>query len=48
VSTVCRYLVVYDTNPGILKVWVPMVVCSIALLVVAIEVRMTLGYATNQ
>jgi hypothetical protein len=39
---------VYDTKPWLLKTWVPIVWFSIASLVVAVEIRLVYGFATNK
>jgi hypothetical protein len=44
----CRYLVVYDTHPKLLKLWAPVVWYTVAALVVAMEIRMLVGYTANR
>lgn len=40
-----RYLVLYDTKPSLMKIWVPIVWFTTATLVVLIEVRIAVGFA---
>lgn len=42
-----RYMVVYDVKPWLLKLWVPLVWFTVAILVVAIEVRILVGYTAG-
>jgi hypothetical protein len=48
VADVCRYIALYDTKPVLMKVWVPVVTYTVAFLVIAIEVRMAYGFATQK
>ena len=44
---VCRYMVVYDVRPWVMKLWVPLVWFMVAALVIAIEVRIFVGYTAG-
>jgi hypothetical protein len=43
----CRYLASYNTFPGFLKFWVPLISVGTALSILFVEIRIALGFSLN-
>jgi hypothetical protein len=47
-GAVHRYWLVYNKHPKLMKLWAPVVWYAVAALVVAMEVRMLIGYTAGK